>query len=101
MLSNIKGRLDGRVAIITGASRGIGRAMALTFSHEGAKIVVNYHREESKAKKVVDEIKSLGGTAIALQTDVGDREAVEKMIELTLKEFSNIDILVSTMQGST
>ena len=95
MTSSRKGRLGGRVAIVTGASRGIGRATALSFGSEGAKVVVNYHRMRSKADEVVEEIEKLGGAALSVQADVGDRGAVERMVERTLSEFGAVDVLVN------
>lgn len=95
MASNVKYRLEGRVALVTGASRGIGRATALAFAREGAKIVVNYRRERSKAEEVVGEIEKLGGAALAFQADVGDRDAVERMVEEALGAFGGMDILVN------
>ncbi len=95
MKSSRKGRLEGRAAIVTGASRGIGRATALSFAREGAKVVVNFHRESSKADEVVEEIEKLGGAALSVQADVGDRGAVERMVEGTLSEFGAVDVLVN------
>lgn len=88
-------RLEGRVALVTGASRGIGRAIALTFAREGAKVVVNYNKEGERAMGVVEEIRRMGGEAMNLQADVGDRGMVERMVEETLKEFKVLDILVN------
>lgn len=90
-----KGRLENRVAIVTGASRGIGRAIAIIFAREGAKVVVNYHRQEGKAEEVVKIIRKAGGRAFAFQADVADRTAVYKMVENTIKEFGGVDILVN------
>lgn len=95
MVSNVKGRLEGRVAIVTGASRGIGRATALAFGREGMKVVVNYHQHKANAEEVVDEIKELGGSALAYQADVGDRDAVEGMVEEAVVKFGGVDILVN------
>lgn len=95
MIPNRKGRLEGRVAIVTGASRGIGRATAMAFAREGAKVVVNFHRERSKAEEVVEEIEKLGGATLAVQADVGDRGAVERMVEEALREFGAVDVLVN------
>ena len=95
MVSRFSERLPDRVAVITGASRGIGRATALVMAREGASIVVNYRSEEAKAKEVIEEIKKTGGTAIAFQADVGDSGAVERMIKRTVDEFGRVDILVN------
>jgi 3-oxoacyl-[acyl-carrier protein] reductase len=95
MTSTIKGKFEDRVAIVTGASRGIGKAIALAFAHEGAKVIVNYNREKSKANEVVMEIEKLGGSALAIQADVGDHSSVERMITETLNKFDKVDILVN------
>ena len=89
-------RLKDKVAIITGASRGIGRAMALLFAQEGAKIVVNYSTSKEEALTVVDEINARGGRkAIAIQCDVSQETEVESMIQETMSTFGRIDILVN------
>lgn len=89
-----KGRLAGKVALITGASRGIGRATALAFAREGASIVVNYAGNAAAAKEVVGEIEKLGTRAIAIQADVGDQSHHSKLFEQTVSCFRRIDILV-------
>ena len=95
MIQNRKGRLENRVAIVTGASRGIGRAIAIIFAREGAKVVVNYRQQEGKAAEVVRIIKEMGGSVFAFQADVADRTAVYKMVEKTVNEFGGVDILVN------
>jgi 3-oxoacyl-[acyl-carrier protein] reductase len=94
-LSQKKGRLENRVAIVTGASRGIGRAIAIIFAREGARVVVNYRRQEGKAEEVVKIIRKAGGRAFAFQADVANRTAVYRMVESTIKEFGGVDILVN------
>lgn len=89
-----KGRLAGKVALITGASRGIGRATALAFAREGASIVVNYAGNAAAAKTVVGEIEQLGTSAIAIQADVGNMSHYPKLFEQTISSFQHIDILV-------
>ncbi len=84
-----------KVASITGASRGIGRATALALAAEGAKIVVNYARSGSAAEEVVREITTAGGEAIALQADVSKAEEVDNLIEQTIDKFGRLDILVN------
>lgn len=91
----ISRRLQGRVAMITGASRGIGKASALRLAREGAKIVVNYIHEKAKADEIVQEIERSGGAALAFQADVGDRDAVVRMVEKVVGEFGRVDILVN------
>ena len=87
-------RLKDKVAIITGAGRGIGRAYALGFAEEGARIVVAEIILEN-AQKVAKEIEAKGGTALALRTDVGDEASVLELAEKTVERFGTIDILVN------
>ena len=87
--------LKNKVAIITGASRGIGRAIAISFASAGAKVIVNYHREESLAENVVEEIKQENGIAMAIQADVGDENAVKSMVDSTVSTFNDVDIIVN------
>jgi 3-oxoacyl-[acyl-carrier protein] reductase len=87
--------LDGRVAIVTGASRGIGRAIAERFATEGASVVVNYVAGSKAADAVVAGITARGGTAVAIQADVSKRASVDELIAATLARFGRIDILVN------
>lgn len=87
--------LTDRVAIVTGGSRGIGRAIALELARRGASVVVNYNSRSDAADVVVGEIKELGGTAISVQADVSDEEQVDKLIKTTTDEYGKIDILVN------
>lgn len=84
-----------RVVIITGASLGIGRACALAFGKAGASVVVNYRSHTEQAEEVAREVRQLGGQSIALQADVADQAAVEKMVAETVREFGRLDIAVS------
>src|SRR4029078_10567544 len=84
-----------RAVIITGASLGIGRACALAFGREGASVVVNYRSHADQAEEVVREVRQSGGKAIALQADVADQAAVEKMVAETVRQFGRLDIAVS------
>lgn len=88
-------QLQDQVAIVTGASRGIGRAVALALAAEGAKVVVNYTRSSEAAEAVVSEINQGGGNAVALQADVSQSEAVDQLISQTKEKFGSIDILVN------
>lgn len=89
------GKLDGKTAIVTGASRGIGAEIAKHLAKEGARVVVNYSGSQSKAEDVVKEIEAAGGEAYAVQASVGDAESVTAMIATTLERFGTIDILVN------
>jgi 3-oxoacyl-[acyl-carrier protein] reductase len=88
-------KLKDRVAIITGSSRGIGKAVALRFAEEGAKIVVNCRASTDKAKQVVSQIEEKGSQAIAVKADVSSKADTERLRDETLAAFSQIDILVS------
>ena len=88
-------KLKNKIAIITGASRGIGKSTALLFAKEGAKIVVNYFSSEKEALSVVDEIKKIGSEAIAIKCDVSEENEVKEMINHTIDKFGKIDILVN------
>lgn len=87
--------LKGKTAVITGASRGIGRAIALDLAEQGANIVVNYSGSEAKAYEVVEEIKQMGGNAIAVRANVAYMEEVQAMMKKSLEQFGTIDILVN------
>lgn len=89
------GKLDGKSAIVTGASRGIGKDIALYLAKEGAKVAVNYSGSKEKAEEVVEEIKSFGGEAFAIQANVDQSEDVQNLISATLENFGSIDILIN------
>ena len=89
------GSLTGRNALVTGASRGIGRAIALKLASEGANILVNYANNTSAAEGVVDEIRELGVRSESYQADVSDRTACEAMVDSAIETFGQIDILVN------
>ena len=87
--------LDGKTALVTGASRGIGRAIALCLAAEGARVAINYAGNVKAAEEVKAAIEAAGGTAILCQADIADSAAVEAMIADVVKEFGAIDILVN------
>jgi glucose 1-dehydrogenase len=88
-------RLSGRVAIVTGAGRGIGRAIATGFAVEGAAVVVNYSRSAAEAEEVTREIIAAGGKAVAVQGDIGDLASHERLVSTALDRFGRLDILVN------
>jgi 3-oxoacyl-[acyl-carrier protein] reductase len=88
-------RLKDKVCIVTGASRGIGRAIALTFGQEGAFVVVNYSKNKEKAEEVVNEIIKKGGRAIIAHADVSKKEDVFRMVDKVGAEHKKIDVLVN------
>lgn len=87
--------LAGKVALVTGASRGIGREIALTLAGYGAKVVVNYNGSKEKAMEVVEAIQAMGGEAMAIQASVASEEACAKMVEEVLSQYGKVDILVN------
>src|SRR5271157_3966802 len=89
------GRVEGKTALVTGASRGIGRAIAIELAREGAKVAINYSSSDAKAKEVAEEIKKLGGTAILCKADIGNSKEVRAMVEKVAQEFTHLDILVN------
>jgi len=90
-----EGKLQGKVAIVTGSSRGIGSAIAQRLSDDGATIVVNYAGRSDKAAEVVAQIEAKGGSAIALQADVSKTADIQRLFDQTLEKFGKVDILVN------
>jgi len=88
-------RLKGKIAVVTGAGRGIGRATARLFAQEGAKVVINYSRSEKEATSLAEEIRKNGGEALLVKGDVSKADEVKKMVEKTIEKFGRIDILVN------
>jgi 3-oxoacyl-[acyl-carrier protein] reductase len=88
-------RFEGRVAVVTGASRGIGRTTALALAREGCNVVIGYEKNREKAHEVVQAAKESGVRAIAVACDVSIRNDVEAMFKTTVQEFGRIDILVN------
>jgi len=91
-------RLKGKVAVITGSAKGIGRATALEFAKEGASVVVNYAKSETAAEETVKEI---GSKAIAVKADVSRKEDVETLMKVAVKKFGRLDILVNNAGHSS
>lgn len=91
----MKNSLENKVAVITGASRGIGRQIALSMAEEGAVIIVNYNGSAEKAKEVVQKIMESGGKAEAYQCDVSDFEKAAALMEHVIKTYGHVDILVN------
>ena len=87
--------LEGKTALVTGASRGIGRAIALALGRKGVNVAVNYAGSEQKAEEVVQQLKGLGVQAIKIQANVANEDEVKAMVKQVTKEFGSIDILVN------
>ena len=87
--------LDGKIALVTGSSRGIGRAIALELARQGCKVVVNYRANASAAGAVVEEIRGQGGEALAVGADVSDFDQARQLVEATLEAYGTVDILVN------
>lgn len=87
--------LTGKIAVVTGAGRGIGKEIALTFAREGAIVIVNYNGSEQAAKEVVDAIKAQNGEAEAYQCNIADFQKTAEMMNYIIKKYGRIDILVN------
>ncbi|MCL6572018.1 MAG: 3-oxoacyl-[acyl-carrier-protein] reductase [Bacillus sp. (in: Bacteria)] len=87
--------LSGKTALVTGASRGIGREIALELARQGANVAVNFSGSEGKANEVVEEIKTMGRDAFAVKCDVSNTKEVAEMVKGTIDRFGNLDILVN------
>ena len=87
--------LQDRVALVTGASRGIGRAIAIELARCGASVVVNYNRSEEQARSLVNEIEALGGTALAVQADVSQPDDCDRLVTAANDAYGRIDVLVN------
>lgn len=88
-------QLTDQVAVVTGASRGIGRSIALALAEEGAKVAVNYARSAEAAEAVVAEIENMGGEAVALQADVSQQEQVTEFFKAVMEKWGRVDVLVN------
>ena len=89
------GKLAGKTAVVTGASKGIGAGIAKAFGKEGANVVVNYARDKEDAEKVAAAIEKAGGKAITVQADVSRQADVDRLFEVTKKTFGTVDVLVN------
>lgn len=87
--------IKGKVAVVTGSSRGLGRATALALAKEGANVVINYLEQHGRAEEVVKAIQDMGNKSMAIQADVSKREDVNKMSKIVMENFGHIDILVN------
>ena len=87
--------LQGKVALVTGAGRGIGKAIALELAAHGAMVIVNYNGSKESAEKVAEEIRSMGGQAVCCSCNVADAKACEQMVKDLLSQFGKVDILVN------
>lgn len=87
--------LKGKIALVTGAAKGIGRSIALALAADGATVIVNYNGSRERAEKVVEEIHSLGSDGRAYQCNVADAEAVQTMVKTIIEEYGSLDILVN------
>jgi 3-oxoacyl-[acyl-carrier protein] reductase len=95
MSNNTSNKLAGKVAVVTGASKGIGASIAKHLAAEGAAVVVNYASSKAGADKVVDEITKQGGRAVAVQADVAKKSDIERLFAETKKAFGRLDVLVN------
>jgi acetoacetyl-CoA reductase/3-oxoacyl-[acyl-carrier protein] reductase len=89
------GRLAGKIAIVTGASRGIGRAIAMALAKEGAAIAVNYRASESEAKRVVEELNALGAKTMLAQANVSNGSETREMVQRVVKTWGRVDVMVN------
>src|SRR3989338_5883455 len=88
-------RFQNKVVLITGAARGIGRAIALAFAKEGAKIVVNHYKSKKEANKLVAEIKKIGPDDIAIRADISEINEIKKLVKESIIKFKGIDIIIN------
>jgi acetoacetyl-CoA reductase/3-oxoacyl-[acyl-carrier protein] reductase len=89
------GRLEGKTALVTGASRGIGRAIAVELAREGAKMALNYQSSDAAAKEAADEISATGGTCRLAKANVSDAKEARAMVKRVAEQFGHLDILVN------
>ena len=89
------GRFDGKIALVTGASRGIGRAIALQLARDGARVALNYRSGEAEAHSLASEIEKLGGQCLIMRADVSDAKQARELVDKVLQECGRLDILVN------
>jgi len=88
-------RLEGKTALVTGGSRGIGRAITLALAREGAKVALNYQSSDAKAQEVVDELAKLGGTCVLAKANLADPKEARAMVQRVAEQFTHLDVLVN------
>lgn len=88
-------RLEGKTALVTGASRGIGRAIALELAREGAKVAINYASNDAKAQEVADQIEKMEGTCVLAKANLADAKEAREMVANVAEQFTHLDILVN------
>jgi acetoacetyl-CoA reductase len=91
----LAGRLEGKTALVTGASRGMGRAISLKLAEEGARVALNYRTGEAEVRKVADEITARGGSPIVIRADVSNKEEARDMVARVIEQFGRLDILIN------
>ena len=91
------GDLDGKIALVTGSSQGIGPSIAKVMARQGADVVINYRQRVDLAEQVAKEVRALGRRSMVIQADVTDREQVRKMVDTIVKEWGRLDILVTNV----
>ncbi|WP_324720335.1 SDR family oxidoreductase [Salinimicrobium sp. HB62] len=89
------GKLEGKVALITGSDSGIGQASAIAFAQEGARVVITYHSDEEGAEETLKKVENSGSKGMVLQVDISDEKEVETMFNSSLQEFGRLDILMN------